>query len=119
MANKIVASIPVTVVSANGTTVSDPVALGSYEFFYAVGQEMSDRTDGTITSTVQTAISADGPWVTWFGSSGLASDGANFGFAGLSNAPSGLLFARISSVATSVTTGFSFEAKLVAQDRKL
>jgi len=119
MANKIVSSIPVTVVSANGTTVSDPVALGPHEFFYAVVQEMSDRTDGTITSTVQTAINPDGPWMTWFGSSGLASDGANFGFAEPSNAPSGLLFARISSVATSVTTGFSFEAKLVAQDRKL
>jgi len=118
MANKIVASIPVTVVSANGTTVSDPVALGSHEFFYAVGQEMSDRTDGTITSTVQTAINPDGPWATWFVLLPVSSEVTTFDFPSILEPPAGLLFARISAAATSVTTGFTLEAQLMCQNIK-
>jgi len=126
MANKIVSSIPVTVVSANGTTVSDPVALGPHEFFYAVVQEMSDRTDGTITSTVQTAINPDGPWTTWFVLLLANAEGTTFDFASILESPGGLLFARISAEATSIKagfipgdpSGFTLEANLMCQNIK-
>ena len=118
MANKILVSIPSTVVSANGTIVSDPVALGGTELNYSCSLTVSDRTNGKCLVTVQTAINPDGPWATWFVLSSASADGTTFDFPSFSESPGGLLFARISAAATSVTTGFTLEAQLMCQNIK-
>jgi len=118
MANKILVSIPSIVVSANGTTVSDPVALGGTELNYSCSLTVSDRTDGTCLVTVQTAINPDGPWATWFVLLPVSSEVTTFDFPSILEPPAGLLFARISAAATSVTTGFTLEAQLMCQNIK-
>ena len=118
MANKILVSIPSTDISGNGTTVSDPVALGGTELNYSCSLTVSDRTDGTCLVTVQTAINPDGPWATWFVLFPISTEVTTFDFPSILESPGGLLFARISAVATSVTTGFTLEAQLMCQNIK-
>ena len=126
MANNILVSIPSTVVSANGTTVSDPVALGGTELNYSCSLTVSDRTNGKCLVTVQTAINPDGPWTTWFVLLLANAEGTTFDFASILESPGGLLFARISAEATSIKagfipgdpSGFTLEANLMCQNIK-
>lgn len=118
MANKILVDIPTTAITGNGTTVSDPVALGPNERAYIASLNITNRTDGTATLTVQTSISADGPWVTWFAATGASANGLTFDFPTITEAPAGLLFARLSLAATSVTTGFTAQCLLMAVEDK-
>lgn len=118
MANKIVVEIPTTEITGNGTTLSDAVALGPNERAYAAPLLVTDRTDGSVTLTVQTSISADGPWVTWFAGSAITAEGLTFDFPSITESPAGLLYARLSLVATAVTTGLTVAAQLVAVEDK-
>lgn len=122
MANKIVVQIPSTVVTANGTTVSEAVAMDAKDRSFALWSQITARTDGSLLVTVQLAINADGPWVSWFSGASLGSVSQNMGFASVQTplwetdqGNNNLLFIRLSAAATSVTSGFTFNAALCAQ----
>jgi len=118
MASTRVVNIPTTVVTANGTTLSDAVELKSSFVDITVFNVISARTDGTLTVTIQTSDSLDGPWATWFAGLGITTVTGQFSYPGITDPSTGALFMRISAVATLVTSGFTFRSSVFTRTVK-
>lgn len=122
MANKIVVQIPSTVVTANGTTVSEAVALDGKDRNFMSWAQVSARTDGSLVVEFQLSTSPNGPWLTWLTHTAISSVNANISFPPV-NSPvyeydignETLLFIRAIGTASGVTNGFTFNAALCCQ----